>query len=158
MNAPKRVAVWAVAVFALLLLVGSPDTSRAIPFDLTGGGGDFAAGNQGTSVAATKDGLTLTLTALTKLDPASFDLTVFQPGTVPADREGTVLIDPLGAGVQRADGGGSGEISGIDGNPGDEALFLTFSSPLTASSTILILVNYVIADDDVEIYGLHQNL
>jgi hypothetical protein len=132
-------------LLAAWLVLGFPGPALAIPFDL-GAGGDFGAtGNKGTSISATKNGLTLTLSALTAIDPSN---TVAISNGV----TGTVFIDPLGGGVQRGNATGSTGISGIDGPKGDEAVIFTFSQPFSTSQTVLIFNNYEIGSDDVVIY------
>jgi hypothetical protein len=60
----------AVVSCLILLMVWTPPV-KATSFDLTDPSLDFAAGNLGTSASKTKDGLTLTLSALTKIPDVS---------------------------------------------------------------------------------------
>jgi len=121
MRTKRYIGMWGVGILGVLLFLGSPHTAIATTFNLTDGGGDFAGGNLGTIVSATKNGLTLTLEALTGLADAGTDLAVFRdkkddknlPGT------GTIFIGVNGAGVQDVDTSGSGGISG-KGPLGDE--------------------------------------
>lgn len=158
-------------ILAAWLLLGSPATLLATSFDLTPGGDFGPGGTYGASLTATKPGLTLTLTALTGLNPSSLDLTSFNsgggPGVVYIAEDPAVLpgLD-LGAGVKKPQlpgqlgPSGSSGISGTDGPKGDEALILTFSPSLNLSLVSLTLVDYqpivmsglVDVGDDVEIY------
>ncbi len=150
--------MWGVVILGVLLLISSPDTATATTFDLTAGGDFGPAGNKGSSVSATKNGLTLTLEALTGLENAGTNLEDFRPKD-PNKNEtpgtGTVYIDDNGAGVQddRTPGppGGSKGISG--GGPlGDEAIKLTFSLPVLTSSITLTFAEYELSKENPVIY------
>ena len=138
------IAVTAVA-FSL-----SPEPAQAIPFVMTPGGDFGPAGNKGTSISATKDGVTLTLTALTLIPDG---VAAISGGTT-----GTVFISnkkaPFGAGVQTdVPISGSKGISG-GGAHQDEALILTFSGmgPIGTDSVVLLLDDYAIRQDGAFIY------
>jgi hypothetical protein len=141
MKLKRSVTLCVYVTLGLVMLLGYPKTSRALPFDLTAGGDFGAEANKGTSISATVGGLTLDLTALTSIP--DLDL-----GT---GKLGTVYIKREGAGVQNGDLGGSKEISG-KGPDAEEALALTFSSPVITSSLMLTLSKYRIDQDEVTIY------
>ncbi len=142
-NAKRFRIMWGVAILGVLLFLSTPHTAIATTFNLTDGGGDFAGGNLGTIVSATKNGLTLTLEALTGLADAGTDLAIFRdkkddknlPGT------GTIFIGAKGAGVQDVNSKGSGGISG-KGPLGDEVIKLTFSFPVITSSLTLTFTEF----------------
>src|SRR3990172_8770714 len=142
------VSAMIIAVTAVVFSL-SPEPAQAIPFDMTPGGDFGPAGNKGTSISATNDGITLTLTALTLI-----------PDGVPAisgGMAGTVFISngkaPFGAGVQTAAPSGSKGISG-GGAHQDEALILTFSGmgSIGTDSVVLLLDDYAIRQDGAFIY------
>ncbi len=128
----KKLLVFLCATFALLLLLGFPNISQAIPFNLTAGGG-FGDGNEGASTSYANEGLTLELSGWTMIPNGSSSLTGYTAGTV--------YIGADGAGVQPGIGIGSGGISG-DGAHDDEALILTFDTPIITSSVQLTLSGY----------------
>jgi hypothetical protein len=159
MKAKKMMTVLLSITLGLLLLLVSPVTSQAVPFNLTGGG-DFGSGNIGANPAGvTKDGLTLQLRAFTSI-PQDQGILNPPPVTDPPDDDdvseiGTIYIasdaevvageksqgGPGGAGVQDLEGGGSEGISGKGGQK-DEALGLIFSSPVDVSSFVLTFSDY----------------
>jgi len=120
-------------------LVAAPVKVMATPitFDLTPGGDFGNAGNKGLYVAATKDSLTLTLSALTRIPDGQ--------GYLSGGIAGTVYIadnkNDLGAGVQNGLLSGSFGISGT-GNDEDEALILTLSGSVLTSSVRIYLNDY----------------
>jgi hypothetical protein len=128
----KKLLVFLCATFALLLLLGFPDTSQAIPFDLTADGG-FGDGYEGASTSYANEGLTLELSGWTMIPDGSSSLTGYTAGTV--------YIGDDGAGVQPEENTGSAGISG-GGAHDDEALILTFDTPIITSSVQLTLSGY----------------
>jgi hypothetical protein len=147
----------AVVSCLILLMVWTPPV-KATSFDLTAGGDFGVEGNKGTSIPATVDGLTLTLSALSGMDPFSSTLDFSKTGTVyisgssdakDKNNDGSFdvgddkLADKLapGAGVQNASKSGSFAISG-GGDDQDEALILTFSTPIITNTVQLYLSAY----------------
>jgi len=147
----------------LMILVAAPVKVMATPitFNLTAGG-DFGAGNKGWDEAATKDSLTLTLSALTMIPdgidniyPTTSD-TAGAGGSTSTTKGfyGTVYIDYFGAGVQGWEIDKDKNIFKspltIDGSYGisgkgaheDEALILTFSGSVLTSSVRIYLNDY----------------
>jgi hypothetical protein len=140
-----------VAFFAIFLIGVSPRLSLALTFDLSDPG-DFPAGTHmpPNPAPVIKDGLTLTLTSLTRVQDASINLTTFRTDKSPVG-PGSVFIGPLGAGVRLISGGTSEGISGL-GSAGDEALIMTFSSALSVFETKLLLNSYSVLEDDIYVY------
>ena len=154
MNTKRFISMCNVAIFGIMLVLSSSDTAFATSYDLTDSGGDFAGGNQGTSVSATKNGLTLTLEGLTGLLDAGTNLVDFRPKDPSKAEEpgtGTIIIGAKGAGVQDVNPKGSGGISG--GGPlGDEVIKLTFLSSVKASSITLTFAEYELSKETPVIY------
>jgi len=157
----------------LMILVAAPVKVMATPitFNLTAGG-DFGAGNKGWDEAATKDSLTLTLSALTMIPdgidniyPTTSD-TAGAGGSTSTTKGfyGTVYIDYFGAGVQGWEIDKDKNIFKspltIDGSYGisgkgaheDEALILTFSGPVDTKSVKIYLNEYKKEKDSALIY------
>jgi len=146
--------MWGVPILGLLLFLSSSDTAFATSFDLRAGGDFGPAGNKGSSVSATKNGLTLTLEALTGLENAGTNLEDFRTDDKtknPDGKPGTVFIDTDGAGVQNFKPEGSKGISG--GGPlGDEVIKLTFSPLVIPSSITLTFAEYELSKETPVIY------
>jgi hypothetical protein len=152
MSAPRksRTSVW-IALFAILVIAISPRPSVALTFDLSDPG-DFPAGTHSVPGPAgvTKDGLTLTLTGVTRVLNASVNLTTFRTDRSPVG-PGSVFIGALGAGVRLPNGSTSEGISGL-GSAGDEALIMTFSSAVSVFETKLLLNEYDPLFDEIYVY------
>jgi hypothetical protein len=145
MRLNKIVTMLVSATLGLFLLFVSPGDSHAVPFDLTAGG-DFGTGEIGTTASAEVDGLTLTLSALQDIghsDPTSVPF-LMNNETVTAK----VFVDPAGVGVKD----GSEGISGKGGHK-DEALGLTFSTPVLTSLFVLTLADYQISATNIDESG-----
>jgi hypothetical protein len=117
-------------VLALTFVLARAGPAAALGFDLRGGGDFGATGANEVSLSATKAGLTLELMALSLIAEGGLPLTTGAPGTV--------FIDRSGAGVRTASPSGSKSISG-DGGHRDEALTLTFATPVVSASVVLTL-------------------
>ncbi len=146
--------MWGVVILGVLLFLSSTDTATATTWDLIAGGDFGLAGNKGSSVSATKNGLTLTLEALTGLANAGTNLEDFRlkdPSKAEEPGTGTLFIGSNGAGVQDVNSKGSGGISG--GGPlGDEVIKLNFSSPVITSSITLTFTDYDLSKETPVIY------
>jgi|GEM_PF-1508591 len=159
-----------------LVLTLSAIPAMATSFNFTAGG-DFGSGNQGLTVSATKDGLTLTLSAITMTPDGNdsiYPLTAATavaggPTSSPTGFWGTVYIDPLGAGVKGWNWDKGDDKKGIppsvspDGSTGisgsgaheDEALILTFSGAVNLAGAKIYFNDYDISgknDDSALIY------
>lgn len=115
---------------ASALAFASP--ASAISFDLSGGGDFGPTRTEAGQLSATGGGLTLTLTASTRIPEAEPAL---------GGEMGVVFIDTLGAGVKAGVGQGSKEISGGGGHR-DEALHFAWSMPVVTSSVNLTLTQF----------------
>lgn len=143
----------------LLVTLACPSVAVALPFSLAGDGEFFDKGNAGTglppdsAISATKDGITLSLTALTGLaDDGNLDLSIYDlDGHNPLGLPGTVRFERDGAGVRGDDGGGSKAISG-HGGFGDEVLILDFTPDMQTSATLLTLSKYRLGKTQAMIY------
>ena len=124
-----RIEVKSLAVASLLALA-SP--ASAISFDLSGGGDFGPTGTEEGQLSATDGGLTLMLTASTRIPSADPAL---------SGEMGFVFIDNRGAGVRAGHGKGSKKISGRGGHR-DEALHFAWSMPVVTSSVILTLTKF----------------
>ncbi len=144
MNTKRFISMCNVAIFGIMLLLSSPSTAIATSFSFLPGGDFGGIGNKGTFIDSLteKDGITLTLTALTLLANAgvSVDLSTGQIGTIHIDgpkKDGSVT----GAGVQDTVPSGSKGISG-GGALDDEVIKLSFSVPVLISSIILTFTQF----------------
>jgi len=155
------------AAITVLALCAMPAFADPFTFNLTAGGDFGAAGNKGLSISAgPKDGITLTLTALTMVPdgvdniyPSTSDTAVAGgPSSTTKGFYGTVYIDSLGAGVNgwKEDKGnfispltiqGSAGISG-SGRHEDEALILTFSGAVSLAGAKIYFNDYEITGKD----------
>ncbi len=149
-------ALLVVALPLALVTVASPASALGVTWDLTAGG-DFGTGDLGSGVApdpliqSTKEGVTLSLTALTAVENGgNFDLSMFTSNN-PMGLPGHVFIDTPGAGVKGFDGSGSKEVSGR-GPLGDEVLILSFDRLMNTLSTSIFLEKYDESKDDIFIY------
>jgi len=142
-NTKRFISMWGVLILGLLLFLSTPHTAIATSFSFLPGGDFGGVGNKSTFIDSLteKDGITLTLTALTLLANAgvSVDISTGQIGTIYID--GPNKDSVTGAGVQDTVPSGSKGISG-GGKLDDEVIKLSFSVPVLISSIILTLTQF----------------
>ena len=116
------------AALLAALCLGAPGAGHALSFDLTADGDFGPKGTSQASLAATKDGVTLTLTSLSMTPEDEVALTNGIPSVL--------FVNAAGMGVRPEAGVGSKAISG-GGAHADEVLIFSFSQPVTNVKLLL---------------------